>query len=257
MAPDWPLVVVAGGGRRFARSRGTISKRVIGDEPDLCHSCYLGPDTVCASCGRARPSRQRGADAVGLCHACKPKVIENCCRYQRPKPVHGRWPLGPLCATCYSKIFDTPKECARCGEVRSCPPAMRTTQRSAAHAPASTPTPAAQLAGALVGTTHPASARTASRRPAARPAVRSRWRGPGARGPGDRNHRGRNTLRVNTYRAISPTLPRQGLRSNGVRAGHRDHCTQVGFLRRATTSRAYPRAKTLPSPEPSARCDRG
>jgi hypothetical protein len=96
----------------------TISKRAAGEEPDLCHSCNLGPDMICSGCGRLRPSRRRGVDARWFCHSCKPKTIEDCSECGRAKPVHARWPIGALCTTCHSRSLDTPSECARCGLTR-------------------------------------------------------------------------------------------------------------------------------------------
>lgn len=95
-----------------------IAKRAVDEAPDLCESCNLGPDMVCTGCGRTRPSRRHGADASWYCNTCMPKTTENCGRCQRPKPVHARWPLGPLCRTCYCQLLDAPGECARCRQVR-------------------------------------------------------------------------------------------------------------------------------------------
>jgi hypothetical protein len=77
-----------------------ISKRAVGDAPDLCHSCNLGPEMICASCGRRRPARRRGADAAWLCHTCRSKTIDNCCRCGQdktcPRPLAHRPALPDL-----------------------------------------------------------------------------------------------------------------------------------------------------------------
>jgi hypothetical protein len=94
-----------------------IAKRAVDGEPDLCYSCNVGPDMVCAGCGRTRPCRRRGADAVWLCGSCAPKTVVDCAQCGRSRHIRARWPLGPLCAGCYTTMVNAPRECASCGEV--------------------------------------------------------------------------------------------------------------------------------------------
>lgn len=97
---------------RCGRSR-PIAKRATPDNPDLCHSCNRSPDAICSACGRTRPCR-RGPEGVWLCRSCAPRSRDACCRCDRIRVVHARWPIGPVCQTCYLAILNTPSECVRC-----------------------------------------------------------------------------------------------------------------------------------------------
>jgi hypothetical protein len=94
-----------------------IKIRATADNPDLCDRCHHGPEAVCASCGRTRP-RRRGPDGTWLCQSCAPKSRDTCCRCDRIRVVKARWPIGPVCDTCYLAILNSPSECAHCRAVR-------------------------------------------------------------------------------------------------------------------------------------------
>ncbi len=78
---------------------GRIARNANGDQPDLCDSCYRGPEAACSVCGRTRPCLRVKAGAP-ICQAC----------YCRQRPGD-----GPVCQTCYTAILRSPAECARCG----------------------------------------------------------------------------------------------------------------------------------------------
>lgn len=94
-----------------------IKKRSTANNPDLCDTCHRGPEGVCSACGRTRP-RRRGPDGTWLCQSCAPKPRDTCCRCDRIRVVQARWPIGPVCHTCYLTILNSPAGCARCRESR-------------------------------------------------------------------------------------------------------------------------------------------
>jgi hypothetical protein len=90
-----------------------IKKRATADNPDLCHACNHSPEAVCSGCGRTRPC-QRGPDGALRCRSCTPRPRDTCCRCNRTRAVTARWPIGPVCGTCYLAILNSPSECGRC-----------------------------------------------------------------------------------------------------------------------------------------------
>jgi hypothetical protein len=97
---------------------GKIARNAHGDQPDLCDSCYRGPERTCSRCGRVRPCQRITSDEP-ICHTCyardeRPRVT--CARCERDKPVMTYWPIGPVCQSCYTAIVRSPAECARCQE---------------------------------------------------------------------------------------------------------------------------------------------
>lgn len=94
-----------------------IKKRATADNPDLCDRCHHGPEEVCSVCGRTRP-RRRGPDGTWLCQSCAPKPRDTCCRCDRIRVIKARWPIGPVCDTCYLTVLNSPGECARCQAIR-------------------------------------------------------------------------------------------------------------------------------------------
>jgi hypothetical protein len=87
-----------------------------GDHPDLCDSCYRGPD---ATCSRLRPhtpvstGQQRGAHLPHLLRSrgTTPRPLLS---IKRDLPVMAHWPIGPVCQSCYTAIVRSPAQCARC-----------------------------------------------------------------------------------------------------------------------------------------------
>ena len=90
-----------------------IKKRATTDNPDLCHGCNHAPDADCSGCGQTRPCR-RGPDGALRCRSCTPQPRDTCCRCNRDRVVKARWPIGPVCDTCYLAILNNPSECGRC-----------------------------------------------------------------------------------------------------------------------------------------------
>lgn len=95
-----------------------IARTATDDDPDLCDSCYRGPEATCSRCGRTRPC-QRAYSGEPICHNCyarheSPQVTcGGCGRDQR---AMARWPIGPVCRRCYTRIVRSPADCARCGK---------------------------------------------------------------------------------------------------------------------------------------------
>jgi hypothetical protein len=95
---------------------GRIARNANGDQPDLCDSCYRGPEAVCSACGRTLPCL-RVKEGAPICRTCYCRqrpgraaaVASGSCRSSRA----GR--SGAVCQTCYTAILRSPAECARCG----------------------------------------------------------------------------------------------------------------------------------------------
>ncbi|MGH4009044.1 MAG: hypothetical protein ACRDTH_12970, partial [Pseudonocardiaceae bacterium] len=94
-----------------------IDKRATANNPDLCHGCHRSPEAVCTGCGRTRPC-SRGPDGAVRCRSCTPQSRDTCCRCERVRGVAARWPIGPVCKTCYLAILNSPCGCIRCGATR-------------------------------------------------------------------------------------------------------------------------------------------
>lgn len=97
---------------------GRIARNAHGDQPDLCDSCYRGPERICSRCQRLRPC-QGVVSGEPICHSCyardeRPRVT--CTRCRREKPVMTYWPIGPVCQSCYTAVVRSPAECSRCHE---------------------------------------------------------------------------------------------------------------------------------------------
>jgi hypothetical protein len=97
---------------RCGRQR-PIAVRATGDHPDLCSSCYQGPEAACSTCGRRRPC-YRDRTGVLRCASCRPRPQRPCCRCGRTRPTKADWPIGPVCATCYDAVQAQPRACASC-----------------------------------------------------------------------------------------------------------------------------------------------
>lgn len=94
-----------------------IKKRATATNPDLCHGCNHAPDALCSVCGRTRPCR-RGPNGAWRCRSCTPQSRDTCCRCDRIRVVTARWPIGPVCRSCYLAILNDPTECVRCRTTR-------------------------------------------------------------------------------------------------------------------------------------------
>lgn len=96
-----------------------VSRRGKNGEPDLCESC--NPATrataICSRCGRDRPGH-RDDTGEWICKSCIPRIPRTCAHCSRPRPVHARLPLGPVCNTCHIALHDHPGHCAGCRETR-------------------------------------------------------------------------------------------------------------------------------------------
>src|SRR5207248_411990 len=47
-----------------------------------------------------------------------PRPHHDCVICRRSRPVKTIWPRGPVCASCYDNVLETPRACARCGTRR-------------------------------------------------------------------------------------------------------------------------------------------
>ncbi len=94
----------------------TILQRAVGDQPDLCGSCYARPSAFCSHCGRHRPGRTN-AEGRFICKLCTPRKLQPCSRCSEQRPVQRRLPRGALCARCYYAVYDHPAPCSTCQRV--------------------------------------------------------------------------------------------------------------------------------------------
>lgn len=92
-----------------------ISIRSVDGGPEICATCNKGPEQKCELCGDIRPCRRLGAQRTWACARCRPRTVDVCVRCKRRRAVHARWPLGPVCTTCYSAVLDQPGRCGACG----------------------------------------------------------------------------------------------------------------------------------------------
>jgi hypothetical protein len=95
-----------------------IARNARDGEPDLCDGCWRGPETTCSSCGQVRSCRN--VDGQPVCGTCyqRNRAGELCTRCGRTKPVTTRWPIGPVCQSCYTAVLRSPSPCSRCGTVQ-------------------------------------------------------------------------------------------------------------------------------------------
>lgn len=62
-----------------------------------------------------RPVDQRSQDGEPLCQACAPRPLHTCIECGCQRPAHALTPTGPVCSACYSKRYQKPRLCGRCG----------------------------------------------------------------------------------------------------------------------------------------------
>lgn len=85
----------------------------------LCQRCYQAPERACGKCGtigRIAVRAQHGAR--DLCFRCVQTPHEHCAICAHQRPVHTRWPLGPVCLPCYRRTIAHPQTCAGCGDTK-------------------------------------------------------------------------------------------------------------------------------------------
>ncbi|MET7854289.1 XRE family transcriptional regulator [Streptomyces avermitilis] len=97
-----------------------IARNARDGQPDLCDGCYQGPDATCSICSRVRPCASRDEQGQPVCATCyqRHRDGEPCARCGRTEPVNTRWPIGPVCMTCYTAVLRSPAECPLCGMVQ-------------------------------------------------------------------------------------------------------------------------------------------
>jgi hypothetical protein len=100
---------------RCGRDR-PIAVRATATNPDICLSCWHGHRAECAICGRSRDGRRY--QGAFRCHSCIPRPLRECSRCRQTRTVQALWPMGPVCASCYTTVRNTPQQCAVCGIVR-------------------------------------------------------------------------------------------------------------------------------------------
>lgn len=86
-----------------------------GSHPDLCASCYNGPRKPCSRCGKIRTCRGVRTGTY-LCLSCAPRPQAACARCTKIRDVKTRWPIGPVCSSCYGFIRKHPQPCPACGD---------------------------------------------------------------------------------------------------------------------------------------------
>lgn len=92
-----------------------VSIRSVDGGAEICTTCNKGPEQTCELCGNVRPCRRLGAHRTWACARCRPRTVDICGTCNRKRAVHARWPLGPVCVTCYSAVLDQPDRCDGCG----------------------------------------------------------------------------------------------------------------------------------------------
>ncbi|MEO3976762.1 hypothetical protein [Streptomyces sp. CAU 1734] len=91
----------------------------------LCSACYARglthrtPKTACAQCGQDRVCRRSRTDGRPLCDTCRPRKPASCSLCRITAQVQARWPLGPVCSTCYARVRANPAPCTACGATRT------------------------------------------------------------------------------------------------------------------------------------------
>ncbi|MCV7101748.1 hypothetical protein [Mycobacterium palustre] len=107
-----PKYVCAGCGR-------TDHAKKLTDAGPLCQRCYQAPVRACGKCGaigRIAVRAQHGAR--DLCFRCAQAPHEHCAICTHHRPVHTRWPLGPVCLPCYRRTIAHPQTCESCGDTK-------------------------------------------------------------------------------------------------------------------------------------------
>jgi hypothetical protein len=94
-----------------------VSLRAVDGQGDVCRNCYQGPQKVCAVCKRTRACHKFGPDREWTCASCRLRTADTCARCGRLRPVHVRWPIGPVCSGCYAAVLDSSEQCSLCGTV--------------------------------------------------------------------------------------------------------------------------------------------
>ncbi|MEV4657371.1 hypothetical protein [Micromonospora sp. NPDC049301] len=96
---------------------GVIQVRGCGGTPDLCQRCSRGERARCAGCGELRFCTGVRTERP-LCYQCRPVAVALCARCGHDRRIVIRWPLGPVCRSCYRRARSHPAECARCKQTR-------------------------------------------------------------------------------------------------------------------------------------------
>ena len=94
-----------------------IALRAGEDNPDLCSSCWNGPTTPCARCGRLRACRGQ-RNGLMLCRGCTPRPKRTCAYCGHTRTVSAMWAAGPACASCYRGFMRAKDTCPGCGQHR-------------------------------------------------------------------------------------------------------------------------------------------
>jgi hypothetical protein len=96
-----------------------IHKRADGDQPGVCDSCHRGAIDQCNVCGRSRHGFRNRRDGLFYCKTCAPRPVRQCADCGRMRKTNAvNWPVGPLCPGCYTRRFQHPLTCSRCGTLR-------------------------------------------------------------------------------------------------------------------------------------------
>ncbi len=86
--------------------------------PALCPACYRSrSEGTCSACGQHRlVSTCRAVNDAALCRHCWPRPKGTCANCGHYREIQRKWPLGPVCGSCYREIRRNTATCPSCGE---------------------------------------------------------------------------------------------------------------------------------------------
>lgn len=102
---------------RCDRRPVVIVRLSVGDDPDLCHTCWKGPVVACQRCRRVRPCRGERSGTM-LCAGCTPRPKRTCGYCGARRVVATTWAAGPACSSCYRAWHRAKADCGSCGDRR-------------------------------------------------------------------------------------------------------------------------------------------
>lgn len=120
-----PLRRVVPGGRVCLGCEGVLAQRSNIGPCAVCGETRPRPSRqTCARCRRAQLAASRSCSACGKpapmdpCGSCRPRPPAPCALCTAHAPVCARWPLGPVCLTCYRTSRTHPGTCPGCDRQR-------------------------------------------------------------------------------------------------------------------------------------------
>ncbi|MFJ5927567.1 hypothetical protein ACIQF6_33730 [Kitasatospora sp. NPDC092948] len=120
-----PLRRAVPGGRVCLGCEGTLAQRGNVGPCTVCGEDRPRPShQICARCRRLQVAATRSCSACGKsapmdpCVTCRPRPLAPCALCATSAPVDARWPLGPVCKTCYRQARRHPGTCPACEKTR-------------------------------------------------------------------------------------------------------------------------------------------